>query len=193
MTPPQWAIRTGRPLTLDEFGQEFAAAWSRIGRRFLKVECWQTYQELDGTRSQEAYRRGDVERALELLEQEAEADRPLYEDVRIRGLEYCRIRLVQEPLTPYLDYELLAYRIRAKLGEIIEIVRCAMTSSLPNDEFFDFLLFDRRTALIHDYGDTGRQAGGWLIDDPAVLQALEDRAVELRRTAVPLAEFMAVT
>lgn len=35
-----------------------------------------------------------------LLAVEAEADRPLYADMAERGLDYARIRLIKEPLTP---------------------------------------------------------------------------------------------
>jgi len=39
------------------------------------------------------------------------------------------------------------------------VVRCDSGTELPNEEHFDFLLFDRHTALIHDYGkgSAGRQ------------------------------------
>lgn len=159
--------------------------------RFLKLECRQTYQELETNRSQEAYSRGDVAQAEELLLNEAEADRPLYDDIKSRGIEYARLRLVEEPLTPYLNYELLAYRIRAKMGEVIEIVRCDAVRGLTGDDYFDFLLFDRHTALIHDYGDTGLQSGGWVTEDPAVLASLERTATGLRRVALTLGQFLA--
>ncbi|MFC6081514.1 DUF6879 family protein [Sphaerisporangium aureirubrum] len=191
MIPPQWATETGERLTIDEFGRQFLAAWSRIEWRFLKLECWQTYKEPDGNKSQELYRQGEIDLAMEILAKEAESDRPLYDDVRSRGIEYSRIRLVQEPLTSYLRYELLAYRIRAELGEVIEIVRCDSTLRLPNEDLFDFLIFDRHTALIHDYGDAGSQSGGWLTRDPGVLASLESKAVGLRRRAVPLPQFLA--
>ncbi|MEV6987335.1 DUF6879 family protein [Sphaerisporangium sp. NPDC051017] len=69
-----------------------------------------------------------------------QADRRLYDDIRSRGIEYSRIRLVQEPLTAYLDYELLAYRIRANLGEVIGVVRCDSALNLPNEDFFDWTI-----------------------------------------------------
>jgi hypothetical protein len=117
MHPPAWALANSTRLDLDEFGVAFASAWSRLQSRFLKLESWQRYQESEDNQSQTAYDRGDIDSALELLRREAEMDRPLYEDVRNRGIEYARVRLVQEPLTPYLEYELLSYRIRADLGE----------------------------------------------------------------------------
>lgn len=186
MRPPQWVLKNSRRLDLGEFGWRFSIAWARTQTRFIKVECWQTYEELVGNRSQHAYDQGDLRAAQILMRQEAEADRSLYDTIKKRGIDYSRIRLVQDPLTHYLRYEMEAYRIRAELGETIEIVRCHSGIRLPNAEHFDFLVFDRHTALIHDYGPTGRQVGGWLTREPDVISLLERRAVRLRRTAVPL-------
>jgi|ERR671914_612398 hypothetical protein len=191
MIPPHWALRNSQRLDLDEFGSRFSDAWSRLRARFLKLECWQAYQERDTNQSQQMYSKGDPDKTRELLRQEAEVDRPLYADVRARGVDFARIRLVQEPLTPYLDYELMAYEIREEMGETIAIVRCSRELTLPNDEYFDFLLFDRHTALIHDYGDDGRQSGGWLTTDSEVIASLERVATHLRQRAIPLREFIA--
>ena len=192
MYPPAWALANSTRLDLDEFGMAFASAWSRIGSRFLKLECWQAYQESDTNESQAAYDRGDVRAARELLRREAEADRPLYEDVQRRDIEYARVRLVKKPLTPYLEYELLSYRIRADLGERIEVVRCAADLCLPDQRHFDFLLFDQHTALIHDYGtaEVGRQTGGWLTHQPDVIAMLESLVSALRQQAVPLQQYL---
>lgn len=191
MRPPAWAVQTSTWLDLGEFGVCFAQAWAQLVSRFLKLECWQAYIEAEANQSQDAFNRGDMSKARELLQQEAEADRPLYEEVSRRGIDYARIRLAQEPLTPYLKYELMSYQIRAAMGEVIGVVRCAATAGLPNEDYFDFLLFDQHTALIHDYGELGRQAGGWLARDAEVIAALETKALSLRRAAIPLAQFMA--
>lgn len=178
----------GTRLDLDGFGAAFSSAWSQVEARFLKLECWQAYRESETNESQRAYDRGEFDVARQLLEREAEADRPLYEDVRRRGIEYARVRLVQDPPTPYLEYEFLSYRIRAEMGENIEIVRCDPNLRLPNRQHFDFLLFDRHTALIHDYGTAtvGAQVGGWLTHEPQVIAALETTVVTLRQHALPL-------
>ncbi|WP_432835477.1 DUF6879 family protein [Dactylosporangium sp. CA-092794] len=187
MTPPGWALTRSRRLDLDVFAAEFAAAWSSMRSRFLKLECWQRYVEAETNASQAAFDRGDVVEAERLLHGEAEADRPLYEDVQERGIEYARVRLVQEPLTDYLRYELLAYRIRAAMGEHIEVVRREAAGA------FDCLLFDRQTALIHDYGSgpVGRQTGGWITHEPATLARLEAMIADFRSRAVPLQTFLA--
>ncbi|WP_329252375.1 hypothetical protein OG417_08800 [Actinoallomurus sp. NBC_01490] len=192
MLPPTWALSGSTRLDLQEFSTAFSRAWSQTESRFLKLECWQAYREAQACESQEVYEHGDIETACELLRREAEADRPLYEDVDKRHLDYARIRLVQEPLNPYLRYELLSYGIRAEMGENIEVVRCDPALRLPSDEYFDVLLFDRRTALIHDYGtgEVGRQSGGWLTHEPHVLARLEEMILALREGAVPLQQYL---
>jgi hypothetical protein len=193
MTPPATVVKDGKRLDLDEFGAQFAAAWSRLGERFLKLECCQEYQELEAAESQNAYNNGDINLARNLLRSEAESDRSLYQDVKRRNIEYARIRLIHLPLTAYLDYEMMAYAVRAKLGENIRITRCSEAIPLPNEEYFDFLLFDRRTALIHDYGsDTvGVQSGGWLVDNPETIKLLEVKALTVLRGSVPVEKFLA--
>ncbi|MCO6009817.1 hypothetical protein NE236_33080 [Actinoallomurus purpureus] len=158
----------------------------------MKLECWQAYREREASESQAAYERGDIEAARKLLHHEAQADRPLYEDVKKREIEYARVRLIQEPLTAYLGYELLSYRIRADMGENIEVVVCDPALHLPDERRFDFLLFDRHTALIHDYGssEVGLQTGGWVTHDPKVIAALEKTIGTLRQKAIPLRDYL---
>lgn len=188
-------MKGARRLGVDEFKSQFSDAWSELAGRFLKLECWQEYQEIDASESQDAYNRGDIVAARSLLRKEAEADRELYADIRERRIDYARIRLIQEPLTSYLAYELMAYEIRAAMGENIEVVRIDAAVRLPSDEYFDFLLLDQHTALIHDYGtgEVGRQVGGWVTHDADVITSLEERASELRRSAIPLSHFLAAS
>jgi hypothetical protein len=179
----------GRRLSLEEFHSEFLAAWQRLDRRFLKLECWQTYQE-PATESLRAFLRGDRRRVDALLLTEARRDGFLYDEVVQRGLDYARIRLVQKPLTPYLAWEMWNYQVRERMGESILIAELPPSVELPNNEFFDFLLFDRSVGLVHDYGDDGLQVGGWLVSDQAMLAELETRALALRDRAVPLAAWL---
>jgi len=156
----------------------------------MKVECWQTYQELDANRSLAAFHAGDVDDAWRLLRREAEVDRPVYERLLSEGLDFARIRLVQFPLTQYLRYEILNYLIRHEMGETIEMVVLPAGVRLPGGELFDFLLFDEACALIHDYGDDGLQRGGWVTTTPEVLRALSATVRDLRSRAVPLGRFL---
>lgn len=45
----------------------FSEAWSALTSRFLKLECRQSYREIETNESQAAYESGDVDEARELL------------------------------------------------------------------------------------------------------------------------------
>jgi len=85
------------------------------------------------------------------------------------------------------------YQIRADMGETIEVVQVTRDTPLPSNDYFDFLLFDRTIALVHDYGSgpVGEQTGGWLVRDAEPLRRLEAKALELRSRAVSLRSFLA--
>lgn len=191
MRPPEWAIGTGRRLDLGEFGSYFLNLWQGTSMRFRKLECWQTYQE-PSTRSLVAFNNGDLNETRRLLGEEAEADRPLYDDVREKGIDFARIRLIQRPLTPYLKFEFMSYQIRQGMGETIALIELANDIKLPGENYFDFLLFDRSAALVHDYGEDGLQCGGWYTDHPSVIVKLEETAESLRNRAVDLEVFLAM-
>jgi hypothetical protein len=190
MLPPQWATASGKRLSMNDFVSEFVRAWSKLTKRSIKLECWQNYREQEFNRSQDVFMAGDIESATRLLKEEAEEDRSLYEEIKSRKLDHTRIRLVKKPLTPYLEYELISYKIRLAMGENIEIVLFDGGIPLPSTEFFDFLLFDDSLALVHDYGTDGFQVGGWLTEEPEVIRRLEEIAVDLRSRSSPLAEFL---
>ena len=79
------------------------------------------------------------------------------------------------------------------MGEEIRIAEFTADFPLPSEEYFDFLLFDRHTALIHDYGSgtAGIQSGGWLVRNPETINVLEDRALTIRDRTVPVESFLA--
>ncbi|MFC5183821.1 DUF6879 family protein [Actinomadura harenae] len=103
-------------------------------------------------------------------------DQPLRDEVRSRSLEFTRVRLLSYPLTDYLHHEMINYEVRSRLGERIE----CFVPPAPVNGYFDFLLFDSHTALVHDYGHgpVGHQTGGWLTHDPKTLHALADIATD---------------
>lgn len=188
--PPEWAIAGASRLTLDEFGNAFAESWRGVNARLYKLEAWQTYQEPD-TKSLRAYENGEIEKVEQLIEEEAEADRFVYEDVRKNGTPFIRLRLVKLPLSKYLEWEFWNYQVRQRLGETIMVIdQTSDPMTLPNSSFFDFLLFDDSVALVHDYGRDGLQVGGWLVTSREALRRLSDVAVSLEERSMPLDMFI---
>lgn len=188
MEVPDWVLIEAKQLSPQDFDSEFHALWSRMKTRFLKLECWQEYQE-PNSKSLTAFMCGDTAHADKLLQLEAAQGKSLYEDVARRKIDYTRIRIIRQPLTPYLRWEMRNYKVRAAMGETIVFIDDSDSMMpLPNEHLFDFLLFDRDVALVHNYGNNGLQVSGWLVKEPNVLSQLEEVASHLRNRAIPLSE-----
>jgi|GEM_PF-777566 len=189
--PPAWAIRKGSRLTPEEFHAAFTDHALRASR-ITKAETWQTYQE-PATRSLQEYLTGNLDAVGPLLETEADLDETVYTRFRQLGTLFLRLRVVRRPLTPYLTYEMENYRVRARRGERIQIAdRTGDSQPPPNHRCFDFLLLDDTAAFVHDYGETGLLAGGWLTTHPIALAGLGRIATTISRRAVPLDTFLSL-
>lgn len=192
MRPPSWAIESARRLDLGEFGQCFKDLMHRLETDFFKVEVWQTYQE-PGTASLEAFESGDLTRAESLVRAEADAEIDVYRTFRRKGVPFARLRVIEQPLTAYLRWELLNYVVRSepRYGEDVRTVDVTgQVERLPDADHFDFIVFGAEGALVHDYGTEGLQTGGWLVLETEVLDRISGIARDLRARSRPLSDFV---
>jgi uncharacterized protein DUF6879 len=86
-----------------------------------KLERRQAFRE-PGDPSWNAFSRGDWERALELIEAQRGELTDLSRLAERHGCRLLRVRVVEEPLTPYLQWELHLLRLRAECGELIRVI-----------------------------------------------------------------------
>jgi hypothetical protein len=188
--PPEWAVGNATRLTMKGFGEAFARNWRSSTDGMFKVEAWQTYQEPD-TKSLRAFENGRFQEVRSLVEAEAGLADFFYEDIQGKDLSSVRARIVKLPLSPYLEWEFWNYRIRIRLGELVRVVDyTGAPESLPNQSYFDFLLFDRTRALVHDYGTDGLQIGGWEVASGEAIDHLSSIADELRIQSIDLESFI---
>jgi hypothetical protein len=112
------------------------------------------------------------------------------------GKRWSRIHVVDEPLSPYMRYELARYVENQAAGETIRIAPRRSDPRLAElDE--DFWLFDSDTthpqAIAMRYAPEGRYLGRELVTDPDQLQGYQriyDMAWQL---AVPLNAYAPIT
>ncbi|HUC59410.1 MAG TPA: hypothetical protein VMA95_18550 [Streptosporangiaceae bacterium] len=185
--PPDWAVDGADRLDPGGFGRAFAECWQSSPSGMDKVEAWQTYDE-PGAGSLRAFEAGDYPAFSALAEAETEAEGFVYDDLRLRGKSLRRQRVVRLPLSPYLEWEFWQYRIRTRLGEVVEIID-AGDSQLSS--YFDCLLFGASVALVQDYRAGGQLAGGWLVTGRPALAGIADLVAGLRVRSVPLETFIA--
>jgi hypothetical protein len=106
------------PAYYADFEKQF---WNIDGLGFWKLERQQFFQE-PGYNSWEAFARGDWETSLRLLEA-GRADMDAYHrKIDEHGFVARRVRVVEEPITAYLQWELYALRVRDECGGKVRVV-----------------------------------------------------------------------
>ncbi|MFE7295092.1 DUF6879 family protein [Streptomyces sp. NPDC057579] len=113
---------------LDDFGRFYE---SDI-RLLAKVERGQTFKE-QGSPSWDAFASGDWAGALRLIEAERASVAAYIEDAARRGLAFRRLRIVEFPVTPNLQWEMNSFRLRSELGEEIRVLDAREIADLERD------------------------------------------------------------
>lgn len=117
-----------RPDYLDDFGRIYGS-----DIRFLaKIERGQTFKE-QGSPSWDAFASGDWAGALRLIEAERDSVAAYFQDAARRGLAFRRLRVVEFPVTPYLQWEMNSFRLRSELGEEIRVLDARAIADLERD------------------------------------------------------------
>ncbi|MFI0780624.1 DUF6879 family protein [Streptomyces sp. NPDC021212] len=102
----------GERLTRDAYKRDFREREARIrDAASWKLERRQHFEE-QGSPSRDALRRGQWEEALRLLEDRRDALRAAAQEDAQHGHTFHRVRVVEPPLTPYMQWELHSHRQR---------------------------------------------------------------------------------
>lgn len=112
----------GERLEQGAYVKDFLQRKSAIdGQEMWKLERRQSFQE-PGQANWEAFARGDWDEALRLNEGHRDAVHAATQEERRRGIEFRRVRVVETPIVPYVQWELNALRVREEAGEMIRVV-----------------------------------------------------------------------
>ncbi|WP_432993175.1 DUF6879 family protein [Dactylosporangium sp. CA-233914] len=113
---------TGERMELDAYYADFERnfwAISKLG--FWKLERQQFFKE-PGYDSWEAFAKGEWEESLRILEAGRADMADYHRRVEEHGFVARRVRIVEEPIIPYLQWELHALRVRDQCGGSVRIV-----------------------------------------------------------------------
>ncbi|QFQ96814.1 hypothetical protein F9278_11950 [Streptomyces phaeolivaceus] len=117
--------RLDRPTYHADLGRVYS---SGIG--FLnKLERGQHFKER-GFPSWEAFADGDWERALSLADDRREDYTQELRQASRLGVTHRRLRVVEFPITPYVQWELFVLRVRVDLGDDIKVLDARDISSI---------------------------------------------------------------
>jgi hypothetical protein len=172
---------SGARLSQDEYGRDFAdRLWLADNRDTWKLERRQFYDET-GFPSWDAFAVGDWDRSLELYAEMRPELRAFFGRFRERGSRFCRIRVVETPLTPYLRWEVHCLRVRAQCGERIRVIPAERLAALePLGRLVPELVsLCGATLFVTEYEDGGKPAGARRFTDRDVIASYEGLASEL--------------
>lgn len=113
---------SGDRLTRPEYHEDVAKRRARAdGHPSWKLERQQHFVE-PYDESWQAFARGDWDEALRLIEADRDRLKEKMHDAVERGTVWYRVRVVEEPIAPYLQWELHALRLQAECDERIRVV-----------------------------------------------------------------------
>lgn len=113
---------SGVRLTEDAYDKDFDDREATLKPCELwKLERRQHFREPGGA-SWEAFARGDWDDALHLIEAGRDALKRAAREAAEHRSHLTRVRVVERPITPYLQWELYALRLHAEYGEHIRVI-----------------------------------------------------------------------
>ncbi|MFI1090979.1 DUF6879 family protein [Streptomyces sp. NPDC020917] len=156
----------------DAYTGDFRARNSAIRNgNSWKLERLQHFEE-PGNPSWEALGQGDWDEALRLMEDRADSLRKAAEDADRRGSRFHRVRIVEEPLTPYLQWELHSLHQRAQCGHRIRVLPAeALAVAEVRGPLPEIVVLDDRTLYRVVYDASGAFEGALRYSDPSIVRS----------------------
>jgi hypothetical protein len=180
------ARRLSQPQYMADYEREFA----RGGDIFYKLERRQTFREPRDP-SWEAFIAGDWDTVLAMLDGE---DRELAARVaghaRKYGYTTQRIRVVEFPISPYLQWEMQFFRLLVEEGQDLRVLRTEQVADFETKAMLpEVVVLGEHTMYEIVYDEAGTPDGGRRIDDPEVIHGCRAELAELFEQGEPLLEF----
>lgn len=123
---------TGEHLAVEAYFDDYESRYSNSTGESWKLERGQSFRE-QGSPSWDAFARGELDEALRLIEQRRQGLTEYYESATRQGRTLYRVRVVAEPISSYLQWELNSLRQRSECGEKIRVIDAADIRELERD------------------------------------------------------------
>ncbi|MFH9393691.1 DUF6879 family protein [Streptomyces sp. NPDC017413] len=156
----------GEILTRADYLADFGRVHQGDINLLAKIERGQTFKE-QGSPSWDAFASGDWAGALRLIENERDAIAAYFRDAAQRDLVFRRVRVVEFPVSPYLQWEMNVFRLRSELGEEIRVLDARKISDLEREESLpEVIVLGRSVMYAVIYDDELKGAGARRFTDP---------------------------
>ncbi|MEV7425035.1 DUF6879 family protein [Streptomyces sp. NPDC091212] len=172
----------GERLVREVYKREFRERDAAIhDRASWKLERRQHFEE-QGSPSRDALSRGDWAESLRLMEERRENIRAAAREDERRNSVFHRVRVVEQPLTPYLQWELNSLRQQAECGMRVRVVGAGVVTPSEGDGPLPELVVLGGDVLYEVlYTESGVPDGAIRHTDPEVIGGWESYIKELYR------------
>ncbi|MGW7520584.1 DUF6879 family protein [Streptomyces sp. NPDC054796] len=160
------------------------------GIRFLnKLERGQNFKER-GFPSWEAFSAGKWSQALSLIEEKREVYAKQFQKAARLGVKERRLRVVEFPVTPYVQWELFVLRLRVELGDNIKVIDAREISDVEKKRPVPEVVILGDVVMYEVvYDDDGNAAGANRFRDPALIEETSSGFNVLYDRADPFFDF----
>ncbi|MEU8342977.1 DUF6879 family protein [Spirillospora sp. NPDC048832] len=180
---------SGDELNHAAYHSDFARQVEGLRGVIWKLERSQTFREVDDP-SWEAFRSGDWQRSLDLLERDREAVRTEARHNKRQGLQVKRVRVVEYPLAPYVQWELYALRMLAEEGFELCVLPAADLAALERRrQLPEVVIIGRQVLYEVRYLADWTPAGAKRVRAPHVIRTAAAEISLLFRKGEPLLDF----
>lgn len=179
----------GEPMELVDYMSDFDRHfWNVGGAGFWKLERRQHFRE-PRYDTWEAFVRGDWDESLRLLEGNRVALAAEHRRMKQRGIALHWVRVVEEPLTPYVQWELHVLRVREECGSAVRVIRPQQVAALEEDgPVPEINVVGTAVMYTMSYAD-GALDGAWRFTDPELIARWHRIIADLHAAGEPLADF----
>ncbi|WP_416983987.1 DUF6879 family protein [Streptomyces sp. T028] len=167
LLPASGGTRLDQGAYIDDFGRRF---WRTGGSGFWKLERMQGYDEGDFA-SWRALVRGDWEESLRLIEELRPEFEEYYGKIAASGFALHRVRIVERPLVPYIQWELNLLRLKREYGERVSVVDAVEVAPYEDrGPLPELCVLGSEAVYVLDYTSSGVPDGAVRHTDPAVVR-----------------------
>lgn len=180
----------GELLSLEQYFNDFDKdLWSITEWGFWKLERQQFFRE-PSNESWRAFAGGDWDEALRLIEAGREELVAYHRKVAEHGFTASRVRVVESPLIPYVQWELHALRLRVETGASIRIVGVDRVAALEQDgQLPEFATLGSRVLYEPVYDEQGVLSAGRRFLDRDLVRRCQQLTQDLFDEGEPLMSF----
>lgn len=161
---------SGKRLIGDAYEADFASYKQKTyDQDAWKFERRQHFEEDDPSR--DALRAGNWAEALRLLEEDRPGLLEAAEYDRQRGHYFHRLRVVEDPLTPYMQWELHALRMQAECGRKLRVVDADVIRDIEgNEQLPEIVVLGDQALYDVIYSDAGEVEGAVRFTQPELVR-----------------------